>query len=74
MVVVDSTYPAVEGIRHVNLSTPVGEVGNHDRSTFLKFLPLPFVVSVLVCLLVQCTCKFMLFFLSVVSLYVKRPA
>jgi hypothetical protein len=32
MVVVDSTYPAVEGIRHVNLSTPVGEVGNHDTT------------------------------------------
>jgi hypothetical protein len=34
IIVVDtcSTYPAVEGVRHVNLSTPIGEVGNHDTT------------------------------------------
>jgi hypothetical protein len=38
-------------------------------STFLKYLPPPFVVSALVCLLVLCTCQFILpFFFLVVSL------
>lgn len=30
------TYPTVEGVRHVHLSTPIGEIGNHN-TTGLSF-------------------------------------